>query len=100
MLSASDERRLRDLVELDRRGKLSEYVNRVAHELRREGIGQARDPRELPPLASALRVYEQVYQPPSSPNSAEVVHVLFPGTRHQIADAALNTMIRELSVTR
>lgn len=100
MLSVKDQQRLRDLVELDRRGKLSEYVDRVVYELRREGLGRVRDPRELPFLKSALRVYEQLYQPPSSLDSAEVLHVLFPGMRHEIADAVLSTMIGELSVQR
>ncbi len=98
MLSIKDQQRLRDLCELDRRGKLSEYVNHVVDELRREGLGRVRDPRELPFLKSALRVYEQLYQPPSVPDSTEVLHVLFPGLRQEIADAVLNRMIGELSV--
>jgi hypothetical protein len=100
MLSIKDQQRLRDLYELDRQGKLGEYVDRVAHELRREGLGRVRDPRELPFLKSALRVYEQLYQPPSVPDSAEVLHVLFPGLRAEIADALLNTMLGELTVKR
>ena len=100
MLSIKDQQRLRDLCELDRQGKLGEYVERVAHELRREGLGRVRDPRELPFLKSALRVYEQLYQPPSVPESAEVLHVLFPGLRAEISDALLATMIGELSVKR
>lgn len=100
MLTNKDQERLRGLYELDRRGKLSEYVDRVAHELRREGLGRLRDPRELPFLNSALRVYEQLYQPPLVPDYAEVLHVLFPGLRHEIADAVLNTMIGELSQLR
>ncbi len=77
MLSMKDQQRLRDLCELDRQGKLSEYVDRVVHELRREGLGRVRDPRELPFLKSALRVYEQLYQPPSVPDSAEVCMCCF-----------------------
>jgi hypothetical protein len=100
MLNIKDQQRLRDLCELDRQGKLSEYVDRVVQELRREGLGRVRDPRELPHLKSALRVYEQLYQPPAVPDSEEVLHVLFPGLRHEIADAVLSTMIGELSVKR
>ena len=100
MLSMKDQQRLRDLYELDRQGKLSEFVDCVAQELRREGLGRVRDPRELPFLRSALRVYEQLYQPPSVPDPAEVLHVLFPGLRQEIADAVLSTMIGELSVKR
>jgi hypothetical protein len=98
MLNNKDQQRLRDLYELDRQGKLSEYVDRVVYELRREGLGRMRDPRELPFLKSALRVYEQLYQPPAVPDTAEVIHVLFPGLRAEIADSLLNTMIGELSV--
>jgi hypothetical protein len=100
MLNIKDQQRLRDLCELDRQGKLSEYVDRVVYELRREGLGRVRDPRELPFLKSALRVYEQLYQPPDVPDSAEVLHVLFPGLRAEIADAMLSMMIGELSVKR
>lgn len=100
MFSIKDQQRLRDLCELDRQGKLGEYVERVVQELRREGLGRVRDPRKLPYLKSALRVYEQLYQPPSSLDSAEVLHVLFPGMRHEIADALLNTMMGELTVKR
>lgn len=100
MLNTKDQQRLRDLCELDRRGKLSEYVDRVVHELRREGLGRVRDPKELPFLKSALRVYAQLYQPPTSIDSAEVLHVLFPGLRHEIADALLSTMIGELAQLR
>ncbi len=100
MLSIKEQQRLRDLCELDRQGKLGEYVGRVAEELRREGLSRVRDPRELPSLTSALRVYEQLYQPPSVPDAAEVLHVLFPGLRAEIADALLSTMIGELSQLR
>jgi hypothetical protein len=100
MLSIKDQQRLRDLYELDRQGKLGEYVERVALELRREGLGRVRDPRELPFLKSALRVYEQLYQPPSVPDCAEVLHVLFPGLRAEISDAVLSTMMGELSQLR
>jgi hypothetical protein len=99
MLSNKDQQRLRDLCELDRQGKLGEFVERVAHELRREGLGRVRDPREFPFLKSALRVYEQLYQPPWVPESAEVLHVLFPGLRAEIADRLLREWVSKLRET-
>jgi len=96
MLSAKDQQRLRDLCELDRRGVLGEYVTEVMEELRAQGLGRLRDPRELPFLKTALRVYEQVYQPPAVPEPAEVIHALFPGLRAEIADRLLAERISKL----
>ena len=96
MLTLKDQERLSGLYELDRHGVLENYVIEVVGELREQGLGRLRDPRELPFLKSALRVYEQLYQPPTVPAPAEVIHVLFPGLRAEIADRVLARMIREL----
>jgi hypothetical protein len=99
MLQTSDLERIRSLYELDCRGALGDYVTEVMGELREQGLGRWRDPRELPFLQSALRAYIQLYQPPSLPQPAEVIHALFPGLRIEIADRVLQRKIRELKTS-
>ena len=56
MLSPKDLKRLESLMLVERKGLTSELVSRVMTELRANGVGQKRDPREIPRTTGTLRV--------------------------------------------
>ena len=96
MLSPKDLKRLESLMLVERKGLTSELVSRVMTELRANGVGQKRDPREIPRTTGTLRVYELFYQPPGPLCEAEIIHALFPSPRMRIADRVLAELLEEI----
>jgi hypothetical protein len=89
VLSERDQKRVLRLNDLQREGRLGEFLSQLSFFARERGVGQHRDPLQTPELKGIMIAHQLAYSRPTPLTVDRIMYEVFPSTRAELADELL-----------